>query len=247
MCKDDTQSATGSEHASNTCFGTLAINPVHVTVAGGEGSCNVVYVTSEPDLPDDPPSQRLAAPPRIPPLEIAEADDHQLELLEPLGGDEALNLFRTLAHHSKLLRSWLPFGGRLLRGGALPERDRELVILRVAWLCGSDYEWGQHVAIARDAGLTDPEILRIAAAHTGSESDPEPDRSRHEALLSAAVDQLVADHMIDSETWTGLADTYDDTQMIELTMLAGHYAMLAGTLNSIGVQPENPLPPLGTV
>lgn len=180
---------------------------------------------------------------------MADADTYQAELLEPLGGDHALNLFRTLAHHSKLLRSWLPFGGRLLWGGELPERDRELVILRVAWLCGSDYEWGQHLGMARAAGLTDPEILRVVAhdpdPDTASNSDP--DWPEHDALLLAAVDQLVGDHVIDAATWTGLADSYDDVQLIELTMLAGHYAMLAGTLNSIGTQSEKSLPRLGTV
>lgn len=204
-------------------------------------------VRSDPHIPEPAsPARYSGPPPRIPPLDMADADTHQAELLEPLGGGDALNLFRTLAHHSKLLRSWLPFGGRLLYGGALPERDREVVILRVAWLCDSDYEWGQHVAMARDAGLTDEQILHTAAERS-SPVGSDPEWSRHDALLLTAVDQLIEAHMIDDETWSELSETYDDAQMIELAMLAGHYAMVAGALNSIGVQTEGPSPRAGTV
>ena len=31
----------------------------------------------------------------------------------------------------------------------------------------------------------------------------------------------------------------DERQLIELCLLAGHYTMLAGTLNSLGVRPDD--------
>lgn len=201
--------------------------------------------TDDPPPSGTTPEEHLLLPqlplPRIAPLELDEADEFQAELLGPLGGQDALHLFRTLAHHPKLLKSWLPFGGRLLYGGALSGRDRELVILRVSFLCGSDYEWGQHVAIARNAGVSDEEIVRLAA------HDVDQTWSEREATLLSATDELVAHHMIDRNTWASLSHNYDDAQLIELTMLAGHYALLAGTLNSIGVTTESPLPKLGTV
>ena len=90
-------------------------------------------------------------PPKVAPLADADATEAQLAALEPLGPMGALHIFRTLAVHPKLFRSWLPFGGRLLQGSTLTPRSRELVILRTAALCSCDYEWGQHVAIGRDA------------------------------------------------------------------------------------------------
>lgn len=178
------------------------------------------------------------AVPRIPPLAPADRSEEQQELLGAIGGAQALNVFATLARHPGLFRRWGPFAGKLLQGSKLPAREREIVILRVAWRCGSSYEWGQHAVIARDAGVSADEIPRVAA-------DSETGWTLHEAALIRSVDELIDEHCISDATWTTLSKTYDGVQLIELTMLAGHYALLAGTLNSLGVQTEGPLPALG--
>lgn len=176
-------------------------------------------------------------PLRIPALAPDEMDEEQRELLEGVPG---LNIFTTLVRHPGLYRRWAPFAGKLLRGSKLSARDRELVILRTAFRCGSEYEWGQHVAIGREAGLTDEEMRNIAAG-------PDAGWSAHDAAKLRAVDELRDDHRISDATWTTLAATYDEEQLIELPMLSGHYAMLAGALSSFGVQPDGPMPAFGEV
>jgi len=175
---------------------------------------------------------------RVAPVAPADRTDEQVELLAPLGGDDALAIFATLAHHPGLLRRWLPFGGKLLGGGKLPARDRELVILRAAHRCGADYEWGQHVGLAVDAGVSRDEVRRVADPGVVGWSE-------REAALLVAVDDVVAEHRMTDETWASLARHYDTPQLIEIPMLAGHYAMLAGVLGSLGVRPEPGLPGLG--
>src|SRR5690606_15343752 len=102
-------------------------------------------------------------PLRIPPLLRADRDDRTNEVLDSIGlGNDTMNLFSTLSRHPKLLKRWSAFGGFLLYGGTLPERDREVVILRTSVLTGADYEWGHHVPIGRRAGLTDDEMRAIA-------------------------------------------------------------------------------------
>ncbi len=173
--------------------------------------------------------------------------------LDPLGPDEMsedqrallaaappLNLFATLVRHPGLYRRWAPFGAKLLAGAKLPARDREMVILRTAFRCHAAYEWGQHVAIGRAAGLTDDEMERIAVG-------PDAGWAAEDAALLRAVDELIDNHCISDQTWATLAAIYSDEQLIELPMLSGHYALLAGALNSFGVQPEGPLPAIGTV
>jgi 4-carboxymuconolactone decarboxylase len=177
--------------------------------------------------------------PRIPPLHPDELTEQQRELI---GGGTAppLNIFLTLARYPGLLRKWLPFGGKLLAGGKLTPRDRELVILRSAFRSGARYEWAQHVAIAGTAGLSTDEIRRVAKGPdaTGWNDD--------DAALLRAVDELHDAHCIGDDTWNALARRYGTEQLIEIPMLAGHYAMLAGVLNSLGVQPETTdLPALG--
>src|SRR3954463_2049506 len=108
-------------------------------------------------------SERPATP-RIPPQNPDERNEQQRELLSTVGilTRPATNIFDTLVRHPGLFRKWLPFGGKLL-AGKLPARDRELLILRTAWHCRAAYEWGQHVAIATSAGVTDDEIARLPA------------------------------------------------------------------------------------
>jgi alkylhydroperoxidase family enzyme len=173
-------------------------------------------------------------PPRIAPLPATGNPPDVQALIDgavPVGGVTA-NIFLTLANHPGLMRRYLPFGGKLLAKGKLPDREREIVILRTAWLCRSDYEWGQHVRIGRDAGLTDAETERIPDGPDGD------GWSSFEATLLRATDELVIDHRLSDATWNALAVRYDDQQMIELTLLAGNYAMIAGMLNSVGVERE---------
>jgi 4-carboxymuconolactone decarboxylase len=170
-------------------------------------------------------------PPRIAPLPRSGNPPDVQALIDdalPANGPTA-NIFLTLANHPGLMRRFMPFGGKLLMKGKLPARERELVILRTAWLCGSDYEWGQHARIGREAGLTDEELARIPTGAGWSAPDD---------LLLKATDELATDHRLSDGTWAALADRYDDQQLIELTLLVGSYAMVAGMLNSVGVERE---------
>ena len=176
---------------------------------------------------------------RIPPLPPEGRDPRTAALLDTLRGPDGseLNLFATLAHHPRLLKRWSAFGGILLYGGALPARDRELLILRTGYLCGSAYEWGQHVGIGLDVGLAPEEIDRIA---TGPD---DPAWSTGDAALLRAADELHVDHRIGDATWAALAGRYDAPQLIEVCMVVGQYHLVAFTLSSLGVEPEPGLPP----
>ncbi|MGZ8734051.1 MAG: carboxymuconolactone decarboxylase family protein [Acidimicrobiia bacterium] len=182
-------------------------------------------------MPDRPSS------PRIAPLPETEWDERTRELLGRAGvpNGETTNIFTTLVRHPRLFRHWLPFGGALLTG-SLPARDREIVILRTAWLCRSVYEWGQHVRLARTAGLTAAEIAQIAVGPTGS------GWSTLEVALLRATEELHDDNCVGDATWHVLAEHYDDQQLVEVVMLVGQYHMVAGALNSFGVQPEPGVP-----
>ena len=172
---------------------------------------------------------------RIPPLADDDRDDSLRDLLSALrpspDGPE-LNIFSTLARHPELFKAWLPFGGYLLVNGELPARDREVLTLRTALNCRSDYEWGQHIPIALTAGLTEDEIAQVAAG-------PDvPAWTPFDAALLRAADELHADSCISETTWKVLTSRYDDRQVIEVCMLVGQYHLVAYALNSLGVQRE---------
>ncbi len=151
------------------------------------------------------------------------------------GGGEPPRVFTTLARHRGLFRRWLWFAGGLMPGGTLPRAEAELVILRVAHLTGCDYERVQHERLGVRAGLRAEEVARVA------DGPDAPGWSPRQALLLRAADALHADGRIGETLWAALAREYDERELIELCLLAGHYEMLAKTLLSLGVEPD-PVP-----
>lgn len=148
------------------------------------------------------------------------------------GGGPPPRVFTTLARHRRLFRAWLRFAGRLMPRGTLPRIDTELVILRVAHNCDCEYEWRQHARIGQLAGLS---AAQVEAVREGPGAEG---WSGHQRAVLQAVDELHGDRRISTPTWATLAVTFSEPQLIELCLLAGHYEMLAGTLNSIGVVPD---------
>ena len=182
---------------------------------------------------------RLRAP-RIEPVDIDRLDEEQQQALAPftnpdnkVGGGRVLNIFRTLAHAPKALNAFLGWGSYVLsRRNALPEREREMVILRTGWLCRSGYEFAQHTRIGKDCGLTDAEIARIKAG-----PDAEGWTNLESAMLRAA-DELVADHFVSDATWKALAELGDKGRM-DLVFTVGQYTQVSMILNSFGIQLED--------
>jgi alkylhydroperoxidase family enzyme len=170
--------------------------------------------------------------PRLAPLD----DEHlDAEVRQLFGTGPVLDIFRTLAHHPKLLKRWLVFGNHVLAKSTLAARERELVILRTGWLCRAEYEWGQHVVIGRAAGLTDDEVQRIGQGPAAGWD------ARDRALLQAA-DELHADTCISDATWAALAAHHDTQQLLDLVFTIGQYTLVSMALNTLGVQPEPGLP-----
>ena len=176
---------------------------------------------------------QAARPVRIPPLPADQRDERANELLAPIAvNGRDLNIFTTLVRHPRLFSRWSAFGGTLLRRGELSDRHRELLILRTAWHCRADYEWGQHVAIAGRAGVSDEEIGSIVEGPDAAGWAP------LDAALVRAADELHRDACIADGTWSVLAQHLNEHQLIEVCMVVGQYHLVAFTLNSLGVELE---------
>jgi alkylhydroperoxidase family enzyme len=147
-------------------------------------------------------------------------------------GTNPPNLFTTLGRHGPLFRGWLMFAGRLMPRGKLPRRETELVILRVAHLRGSTYEWEHHVKLGRRAGVGQADLERV---QEGPAAAGWPER---EAAILTAADELVADGDLGDVTWERLRGHLDDRELIELVMLVGHYEMIATTIATLRIQPD---------
>lgn len=139
---------------------------------------------------------------------------------------------RVLAINRRLHLPYVFWNSRLMPRGKLPRWQTEAIILRTAWLCESEYEWTQHRAIGRSAGLTKEQVA-AAGAEPSSELFDEQTR-----VMLAGVDELLTSHKLSDATYEALRADLPPKLILEYVMLVGTYAALAGSLNTFGVPLE---------
>ena len=179
------------------------------------------------------PFLTFAEEPRIAPLTESEWTPEQRAILSPLKQDgQVLNIFSTMGRSPALFKSFLGYGAYLLNASTLPERDREILILRTGWLCQSHYEWTQHTRVAGTVGMSKEEIRNVAI---GPDAKEWTDFER--ALINAA-DELHYDSIISDETWEALSEKYSTEQLLDAIMTVGQYNQVCMLLKSLRVQLE---------
>jgi alkylhydroperoxidase family enzyme len=207
---------------SGTILGFLLILPACATLEKGAGE------------------QVRPIEPRIKPLPESEWTVEQQKLLNPQKlahpSGRVVNINTTLANHPKLQERWNPWAAYIFTESTLPPREREILILRIGWLCRSEYEFGQHTLFGKLAGLTDEEIMRI------TEGPRAPGWNPFDATLLQAVDELHADAFITDATWNALAKRYNKQQLIDVVATIGQYNMVSMFLNTLGVQLDEGVP-----
>ncbi len=173
--------------------------------------------------------ENTSATARLPLLEAEQWNDSQRDALgnQNMRG-HVQNIFKTLAHHEKLAKRWLVFANHVMFKSTLPPRERELAILRMGWLCQAEYEWAQHVLLGREAGLSDEDTEHIKAG-SGSHWNC------HENHVLTAVDELHQNSEISDPTWAGLAQTYDEQQLLDFIFTCGQYNLVSMVLKSLRV------------
>jgi 4-carboxymuconolactone decarboxylase len=166
--------------------------------------------------------------PRVAPLTKEQRTPEQQALL---ASRPDFNVYTTLAHHVDLYNRWSPLGRFVMNGSSLPPRDREIVMLRMGWLCQSEYEWAQHARIGKEqAGLSNADIHRIAAGPAAA------GWSDFERTLLRMVDELRYEVMISDATWNALRTRYSAQQVMEALYTAAQYQLVSMALNSLGIQ-----------
>lgn len=150
--------------------------------------------------------------------------------LEELWGTPP-NLYRALANHPAIVAAWTEFANTLRHGSRTPRALRELVILRGAQVSASEYEWAQHLRMARKAGVRETQIAALAAWRTSPEFDV-----REKAALELA--ESVASGRVTDEVYREAMRHFDQHDYVELAVTAGFYAMVARVLDAMAVELE---------
>lgn len=133
----------------------------------------------------------------------------------------------------EMCRKFWAIAGHFLNNAAIPIRDRELLVLRTAYLGRVDYQWGHHYGTyGPKAGLTPEDIARVMVG-PGAEG-----WSAFDAALLRAADELHSTRFVSDATWKTLAGRYTDHQLVEVVLTVGNYTMLGMYFNSLGVPVE---------
>jgi 4-carboxymuconolactone decarboxylase len=150
--------------------------------------------------------------------------------LEELWGTPP-NLYRCLANHPRLIAAWSEFSKALRHDTRTPRALRELVILRGAQLMRSEYEWAQHLKMARKAGVSDAQIEALSSWKNSKLFDA---REKAALLLAEAVTQ----GKVSDEVYAEAMRHFDHHDYVELSITAAFYAMVGRMLDAMGVQLE---------
>jgi alkylhydroperoxidase family enzyme len=146
------------------------------------------------------------------------------------GRPKGLNALGTLAHHPALTTAFNTFNGYILFASTLSPRQRELLVLRVATVRGSAYEWEQHRILALDNDLSAADVERIA------QGPDAPGWAPLDKAMLSAVDEMIGQGEIGESTWQALASELDVQQLMDLVFTVGVYEILAMAFRSFGVE-----------
>ena len=191
-------------------------------------------------LPDPPSADRQPlslSEPRVAPLPEAQWTSEHYRLVGRFRGDgRADNQLHTLLNVPATAEGLLPLAAYLTERSTLSPRQRSLLILRAAWLGGSQPLWATGAARARDGGLTDSDLRRIAEGPEASGWDP------FERTLLQLADQLYRNSSVTDAVWDALAERFSQHNMIDAVETVNHFVVLSMIYNALGVQPDDDTP-----
>lgn len=153
-----------------------------------------------------------------------------------------LNIFRVLLKHPELGRLVNGFLHQLLFKGKLDVRLRELMIMRIGWQTGSEYEWAQHWRVARDLGVSDEDVLAVRDWESYEKF------GGNERAVLAATDEVLTTGAVGEETWKACASFLNEEELIELLFVIANWNMVSQFLRSVEIPLEEgmaPWPPDG--
>jgi 4-carboxymuconolactone decarboxylase len=177
-------------------------------------------------------------PPRMPPVRQEQMTGEMQAFLQKWTGGifrraDSNPVLLTLAHHPQLADLFSQLNIHLLSTSTLPVKQRQIAIMRLAWICKATYMWSSHLSTSVRSGL-DAQMFRpiqVGAA--------DPYFSEFERVVIRATEELVNERKIGDVNWQALMQEWNNQQMLDFLFTVGAYVTIAGVMRSTGVQ-RNP-------
>ncbi len=168
-------------------------------------------------------------------LKNEEAPDKSRELFEKIeaNGASVLNLYRALSHSPSTIASFVKLGNVLLNRAELSAKLRELAIMRIANLLGSEYEWTQHLPIALEVGVTKEQVDNIHQWESSAFFNEE------EQAVLRYTDIITLNDEVKDVIFEALKKHINERQIVELTVSIGYWGMVAKVLVPLQIEVED--------
>jgi 4-carboxymuconolactone decarboxylase len=150
-------------------------------------------------------------------------------------------VLQTFAHHPQLAELFSQFNIHLLSTNTLPVKQRQIAIMRTAWLTRATYMWSSHLNTSLRAGLSPDMFAPIQAG------PDDPWFTPFERVVMRATEDLVRDHEVSADNWTALMAEWTHQQMLDFLFTVGCYVLTAGVMRSTGVQRMDDLRELAAI
>ncbi|MDE2404779.1 MAG: hypothetical protein KGM17_08940 [Sphingomonadales bacterium] len=186
-----------------------------------------------PMLPADPP-------PRLAPLGDDELTPEMKAMFErwktgPFKGADTNPVLRTFIHNPVVADLFSTLNIHVLVTSTVPVRQRQIAIMRTAWLTKATYMWSSHLNTSQSFGL---ETGLFEPIKHGAD---DPYFSDFEKTVIRATEDLVERHEIGEDNWNRLMAEWTPAQMMDFLFTVGAYVTVAGVMRSCGVQRQDDL------
>lgn len=160
-------------------------------------------------------------------------DQHALiERIKAERGGKLLNLYRVLLNSPAVCEGWLNLFTAIRQKGKLPDRYRELAIMRVAVINGADYEYDAHVPFAIKAGMNQTQLNELSRWRGSDKFD-----ERERAVL-AYTDTMTKNIQVPDDVFAPIKKFFDPREILELTATIGGYNLVSRVLEALQVDHE---------
>lgn len=144
-------------------------------------------------------------------------------------------VLRTFAHHPELANAFSPLNIHLLSNNTLPVKQRQIAIMRTAWLCKAVYMWSSHLQTSLSCGLQ-PDMY--GPIQRGPD---DPYFTDFERTVMRATEDLVKERKVSDANWQALRAEWNEKQLLDFLFTVGCYVMVAGVMRSTGAERQQDL------
>lgn len=139
-------------------------------------------------------------------------------------------VLRTFAHHPDLANAFSPLNIHLLSNSTLPVKERQIAIMRTAWITKATYMWSSHLQTSISCGLS-PDMYGPIQRGTD-----DPYFTEFERTVIRATEDLVHNRKVSDKNWEALKVEWNEKQLLDFLFTVGCYVMVAGVMRSTGAE-----------